>query len=510
MKINIKKAKTNTLCKFICICFTVIVLLQLQLVVSYGSQIYNCADILKQYPDCVYAFTDLDNDNIDELIVEGNSSLLIYKYNNNSYNNIDSISINDYSTIYKTQNGIAIGHSMEDTNGWYYANYVLSGDKLVKEKTLASYEYGFNPDYKIYMVDEKNVDELTFKRKSYEMQSMPINFQTYSIYDGVNNWYDAYKNVIDQYNAVTKEFEANGKNNIDIDKLNDGRYKDVSIGYITDYGYGSEDMSYSLKDIDNNGIPELFIGSDINGSEYDIYDKYHLWSINTFKDGILVKFEEGMGYRWNCWLLDTNEIFESSSSGASNRDYNTYRLNDISFDLVNNISCDSYAIYNNSNFIDFLYSDGQEISAEQVDSMFNKKRESIVSLDWKPLYSFENETKPTAIKVILNNNELSFNQPPYIENNTTMVPMRAIFEALGASVNWDSNSQTITSTKGNTTILLTINSGTAVVNGKSISLASPAKLVNGNTMVPLRFVSESLGADVNWDGENKTISIYSA
>ena len=85
--------------------------------------------------------------------------------------------------------------------------------------------------------------------------------------------------------------------------------------------------------------------------------------------------------------------------------------------------------------------------------------------------------------------------------------MRAIFEAMGASVDWNGETQTVTSVKDSTTISLTLNNNTATVNGKDISLAVPAKLINGSTMVPLRFVSESLGAEVNWDGASKTVTI---
>ena len=117
------------------------------------------------------------------------------------------------------------------------------------------------------------------------------------------------------------------------------------------------------------------------------------------------------------------------------------------------------------------------------------------------------ETKNDEISVILNGNNLSFDQTPVIENGTTLVPMRAIFEAMGASVEWDGATQTVTSVKDDTTISLTLNKETATVNSNSISLAVPAKLINGNTMVPLRFVSESLGAEVNWDGTSRTITI---
>lgn len=108
-----------------------------------------------------------------------------------------------------------------------------------------------------------------------------------------------------------------------------------------------------------------------------------------------------------------------------------------------------------------------------------------------------------AIGVILNGKVLNFEQPPVIEDGTTLVPMIAIFEAMGASVDWNNDTKTVTSVKGNTTVSITLNNSTATVNGKTITLAVPGKLINGSTMVPLRFVSESLGAEVNWDGAQK-------
>lgn len=116
-----------------------------------------------------------------------------------------------------------------------------------------------------------------------------------------------------------------------------------------------------------------------------------------------------------------------------------------------------------------------------------------------------NDIKP--ITVNLNGNKLTFNENPYIENDTTMVPMRAIFEALGASVDYDAETKTITANKGSTIIELTTGASTAKVNGREKTLASPVANKNGTTMVPLRFVSESLGANVIWNVENKTIVI---
>lgn len=111
------------------------------------------------------------------------------------------------------------------------------------------------------------------------------------------------------------------------------------------------------------------------------------------------------------------------------------------------------------------------------------------------------------ITVTLNGNKLTFSENPYIENGTTMVPMRAIFEALGASVDYDTETKAITATKGSTVIKLFANSDTATVNGKEVTLTSPVANKNGTTMVPLRLVSEALGAEVSWDAESKTINI---
>jgi len=112
-----------------------------------------------------------------------------------------------------------------------------------------------------------------------------------------------------------------------------------------------------------------------------------------------------------------------------------------------------------------------------------------------------------APKVVLDGQQLSFDVPPIIEDGRTLVPLRAIFEALGANVSWDENTQSITATKADTSIKLQINSKTAYKNNQATSLDAPPKIVNNRTLIPLRFVSEALGANVNWNEDNQTISI---
>lgn len=112
-----------------------------------------------------------------------------------------------------------------------------------------------------------------------------------------------------------------------------------------------------------------------------------------------------------------------------------------------------------------------------------------------------------SIKVYLNGNLLSFDQPPVIKDDRTLVPLRAIFEDMGATVDWDGNTQTVTSTKGSTTISITINSNVMFKNGVEIYLDVPAQLVGDYTMVPVRAVAEAFGSEVNWDGDARTVYI---
>ncbi|MFT9488331.1 MAG: copper amine oxidase N-terminal domain-containing protein [Tepidibacillus sp.] len=111
------------------------------------------------------------------------------------------------------------------------------------------------------------------------------------------------------------------------------------------------------------------------------------------------------------------------------------------------------------------------------------------------------------VKVVIDDAEQRFDVPPIIENGHTLVPLRGIFEVLGAEVNWDSKTRIILAKKGDTIVLLRLGDKTAYVNNKSITLEVPAKAVKGSTLVPLRFISESLGANVEWDGNNYTVII---
>lgn len=114
-----------------------------------------------------------------------------------------------------------------------------------------------------------------------------------------------------------------------------------------------------------------------------------------------------------------------------------------------------------------------------------------------------------VIGVTIDGKALVLSQPPISESGRILVPMRAIFEGLGAQVHWDPKTQTATGIKGDITVVLAVGSTSALVNNKTITLDVPAKIVNSSTLVPARFVAESLGASVVWDGANNLVKIIS-
>ena len=116
----------------------------------------------------------------------------------------------------------------------------------------------------------------------------------------------------------------------------------------------------------------------------------------------------------------------------------------------------------------------------------------------------------SEIAVKLNGKYMTFDVDPILMNDRTMVPFRAIFEALGCTVDWNDDTQTAKGTRNGMVIRLPIGSKNAKVNGKSVTLDQPAELVNDRTLVPLRFVSESLGAAVDWNDATQTVTIIAS
>ncbi|MBQ3426398.1 MAG: hypothetical protein IJH37_04550 [Clostridia bacterium] len=112
-----------------------------------------------------------------------------------------------------------------------------------------------------------------------------------------------------------------------------------------------------------------------------------------------------------------------------------------------------------------------------------------------------------AVRVVFDNTIMTFDQPPVIEDDRTMVPIRKIFEAMGAELVWNDETKTAVATREETTVSVTLNDNKMHVNDRTVELDVPAQILNGRTLVPLRAISEAFDCTVDWAGETRLVSI---
>ncbi len=114
------------------------------------------------------------------------------------------------------------------------------------------------------------------------------------------------------------------------------------------------------------------------------------------------------------------------------------------------------------------------------------------------------------VTVIVNGETIDFtgDQAPVVVNERTLVPFRAVFEKLGAEVNWYDDSKVCEATYGSITVSLTIGDNVMYIgDGTTVEVDSPAQIINDRTMVPVRVISESIGALVGWDEDTRTVTV---
>jgi hypothetical protein len=139
------------------------------------------------------------------------------------------------------------------------------------------------------------------------------------------------------------------------------------------------------------------------------------------------------------------------------------------------------------------------------DSFFIRTNDYLYKFPLSELYEAI-DINPPYVK--LNNEILGFDVPPVLEDDRTLVPMRFLFEKMGETVTWESYTQTATvNAQDGDTISFSIDDNTAKVNNQTKTMDVPARLINEKTLVPLRFLSENLGYNVEWDDETNTAII---
>lgn len=116
----------------------------------------------------------------------------------------------------------------------------------------------------------------------------------------------------------------------------------------------------------------------------------------------------------------------------------------------------------------------------------------------------------SPITVLYNGTRISFHtydQTPELINSRTLVPLRSVFEAMKATVEWDAETRTAIATRNGITIRVPIDSSTIYKNDEAIPIDVPAQIINSRTMVPVRVIAEAFGADVQWNGNGMTVII---
>lgn len=115
-----------------------------------------------------------------------------------------------------------------------------------------------------------------------------------------------------------------------------------------------------------------------------------------------------------------------------------------------------------------------------------------------------------SISVVVDGNPVEFANSPFEQNGSVLVPLRGVFEKLGAQVNYNADTRTIEATQGQTDVVLHLGESTAYIDQQPQTLAQPPVVVNGATFVPLRFVAQSFGAQVNWIADTETVQIQTS
>ena len=124
---------------------------------------------------------------------------------------------------------------------------------------------------------------------------------------------------------------------------------------------------------------------------------------------------------------------------------------------------------------------------------------------------FDDSADSDEITVEIDGRDVYFpDQKPVMDNDRVLVPMRRIFEKLGAEVTWDAEAQTVTAQKGDAVVTLEIGKNEITKNGITSQLDTSARILNDRTLIPIRAISESFGNDVTWNPETNTVEINSA
>lgn len=318
--------------------------------------------------------------------------------------------------------------------------------------------------------------------------------------------------VYNQYLDVLQRYKKAQDNNLSPDAI-----RDLDINGNIVFSSDGPPLSYALVDLAQDGSPELVIAR--VGEKYnDILNKggYMIYDIRGSANGTAKRLFDtySMGYRHIFTLRENGVVTEVIIGGSSYIYTQFHKLNANSaspqalhFVLQTGWVGQVPSYYRGTTDLNSYYSIGKA----EYNSLRNQY-EYLQNITWHPINDYASlwsELNANTIPVFVDGVQISFDQQPIIRDDRTLVPLRGVFEALGATVYWNNDTRSVTAYKDDTTVELAIGSSTMYVNGQPKYLDVAGQIINDRTMVPLRAISEAFEAIVYWDNDTRTVRVYS-
>lgn len=318
--------------------------------------------------------------------------------------------------------------------------------------------------------------------------------------------------VYNQYLDVLQRYKKAQDNNLSPDAI-----RDLDINGNIVFSSDGPPLSYALVDLAQDGSPELVIAR--VGEKYnDILNKggYMIYDIRGSANGTAKRLFDtySMGYRHIFTLRENGVVTEVIIGGSSYIYTQFHKLNANSaspqalhFVLQTGWVGQVPSYYRGTTDLNSYYSIGEA----EYNSLRNQY-EYLQNITWHPINDYASlwsELNANTIPVFVDGVQISFDQQPIIRDDRTLVPLRGVFEALGATVYWNNDTRSVTAYKDDTTVELAIGSSTMYVNSQPKYLDVAGQIINDRTMVPLRAISEAFEAIVYWDNDTRTVRVYS-
>lgn len=316
----------------------------------------------------------------------------------------------------------------------------------------------------------------------------------------------ALQNVYDQYLNVLQRYKIAQDNGFYQYPYPNGRSLLQQLGVNPNLAASAADtLDYALVDLTQDGIPELFIATHDYATSVMPYNMYDIFSI--VNGNIMRPIDDfSMGYKSWYTITDKGYLDNLRFSGAKDEIHQYLTIDPLTGAPVYDkwIEYESwtgeqyYMNYGKEDYINKFAISKAEY--ENIKAQYSMKQDIV----WHPISDFSSlwsELNKSNIPVYVNGMQVDFDQQPIIQNDRALVPLRGIFEALGADVYWDSASRSIISSKNGTNLIMTIGSNTMYKNGVAQYLDVPPQIINDQTMVPVRVIAESFDCDVLWNSD---------